>query len=286
MAATAVVLSILTQMGRSPWYAVLFAWNPLVVIETGGMGHVDIIGALCLLLAVRSIQASRGFFAAAYLALSAAVKPPVVLLAPFLARDIGVRRASVLVVLGALLAMLYVLPLTWQRGYAGWLHTSREYSTRWEANGSIYELIKATADESDGWSVERAKRRARLLATATILGTLAAAWLLRADLSHAGYWVMLGALLTAPVSYPWYLLWVLCFVPLLGGWCGLTGLVWSTTIATSYLLWRTPDWVLPAYILATEYVPVFAALAVELFGLASGPVASPAQPACRRTAAP
>ena len=60
------------------------------------------------------------------------------------------------------------------------------------------------------------------------------------------------------------------FVPLLRGWQGITGLVWSATVGVSYLLWRTSDWVLPTRWLLVEYVPVYAALLVELASLALG----------------
>jgi hypothetical protein len=95
------------------------------------------------------------------------------------------------------------------------------------------------------------------------------AWLLRADLIQAGYWIFLVALLFAPVVYPWYLLWVLCFVPFLRGCQGLTGLIWSATVGISYLLWRTSDWILPTRWLLAEYLPVYLALLLEISWLVS-----------------
>jgi hypothetical protein len=227
------------------------------------------------------------------LALAAGVKPHVVLLAPFLLRDAlaagsRVQMKWLAVAFVSFLALVYS-PMLIQQGYKGWLKTSHLYATSWEANGSIYDLIKSTADETDGVAVQRAKDRARLLAGAAVVVTMLVAWLGRADLATAGYWIFLVALLFSPVVYPWYLLWVLCFVPLLRGWQGMTALVWAATVGVSYLLWRTSDWVLPMRWLLVEYAPVYATLAFELAWLVSS--RAPDTPAARplavsRTGAP
>ena len=74
-------------------------------------------------------------------------------------------------------------------------------------------------------------------------------------------------LICAPVVYPWYLLWILCFVPLLRGAQGLTGLVWSGTVALCYVLWRTSDWRMPPDALRWEYYPVAVMLGIEFLGI-------------------
>ena len=261
-------IAILTRSRQSPWCAVLLGWSPLFIIEAGGMGHVDIVGVLFVLLTIRSLQSHRPILATALLALAAGVKPHVVLLAPFLLRDaVGagsrVRARWLAVSFVSFLALVYS-PMLYQQGYKGWLRTSHVYATSWEANGSIYDLIKASADPTDGVAVQHAKDRARMIAAAAVVVTMLVAWFGRADFVSAGYWIFLIALLVSPVVYPWYLLWVLCFVPLLRGWQGMTALVWAATVGVSYLLWRTSDWVLPTRWLLVEYVPVYATLMVEL----------------------
>ena len=163
----------------------------------------------------------------------------------------------------AFLALVYS-PMLYQQGYKGWFKTARIYANSWEANGSIYDLIKASADENDGVSVQRAKDRARRWRASRSSSRCSSRGSAARTCATAGYWVFLVALLFSPVVYPWYLLWVLCFVPLLGGWQGMTALVWAATVGVSYLLWRTSDWVLPTRWLLVEYVPVYAALAFEL----------------------
>jgi hypothetical protein len=105
---------------------------------------------------------------------------------------------------------------------------------------------------------------ARLLAAAAVIATLLAAWRHGASPAAAGYWLCLVALLVAPVAYPWYLLWALCFVPLLGGAWGWTAIAWAGTIGLSYTMWREPVWRMTSGALLVEYAVVYAALGYEI----------------------
>jgi hypothetical protein len=112
--------------------------------------------------------------------------------------------------------------------------------------------------------MSRAKEMARLLAGAVVLGAGVIAWDAGASVATAGYVLTMAALLAAPVAYPWYALWPLCFVPFLDGRAGWSALIWSGTISISYLLWRSPDWRLSPGALLVEYVPVYTTVAMEI----------------------
>jgi hypothetical protein len=51
---TFVLCRTLLRLGRSVWWAALFAWHPLTVVETGGMGHQDALGVLLLVCGIAS----------------------------------------------------------------------------------------------------------------------------------------------------------------------------------------------------------------------------------------
>jgi hypothetical protein len=264
--ATSVVLLLLLRAAeQSAWWSVLVAWNPLVTLEIGGMGHQDVTGVLLILLCLYAMMRRRALPSVTSLALAAAVKPFAFLVAPFVLRDIEQRgRAACLFVTA--IAALYLPPLLFQHGYAGWRDTARTYSQSWEANGSVYDLIVRTfGDGDEGRANERAKQMARLLGAAAILATALAAWRFRAAPATAGYWLCLVALLVSPVAYPWYLLWALCFVPLLRGAAGWTAIVWSGTIGLSYTMWREPTWRMSSAALLAEYGLVYATLALEVW---------------------
>ncbi len=84
LASAWLLVKILQSSGQSAWWAVLFAWNPLVIVETAGMGHQDIIGVLLLLGMICMLHLRRFGAAAAALALAVGVKPISMVLLPFL----------------------------------------------------------------------------------------------------------------------------------------------------------------------------------------------------------
>jgi Glycosyltransferase family 87 len=264
------ILALLRQTNQSPWWAILFAWNPLVLIETSGMAHQDIAGILLMLLMLLAVNKRRFALSGVLLALVIGVKPIAFLLAPFLLRDAAVRWRSLVATIAAFLVTVCILalPLLYQDGLAGMLLTGRIYSQNWEANGSVYEIFKILFGSGDlGRAMVRAKEMSRLLSVSMVLLTGLGLWQSRANLAEVGYWFFLILLICAPVVYPWYLLWILCFVPLLRGPQGFTGLVWSGTVALCYVLWRTSDWRMPPDALRWEYYPVAAMLGIEFLGI-------------------
>ena len=80
--------------------------------------------------------------------------------------------------------------------------------------------------------------------------------LLQPDLGTAIVFVgiFLAMLLASPVVYPWYVLWLLCFVPLMRSNAGLAGVVFSGTVIVSYLLWHSNAWTLSTTWQLVEYV--------------------------------
>jgi hypothetical protein len=276
---TALLISILHRGGHSAWWAVLFAWNPLAVIETGAMAHVDGLGVMLLIACVWMHQQKRFACAGIMLALAAGAKPQAAILLPWLLRDVWTssadplsrRRTACRLVsaFAAILFLVYVPALAYQHGYRGFLATAREYSSRWEFNGSVYETMKAYFGQGDnGLAMERAKASARLLAQAAIVLTALILWRRRATMIEAGYWLYLVGLLVSPVVYPWYLLWMLSLIPLLRQSSGWTGLVWCATVGVSYIVWHEPQWIVPKWAALVEYVPVYLALTIELAWIA------------------
>ena len=274
---TALLLLCLHRLGRSPWYAALFGWNPLTMIECAGQGHIDIIGTFFIVLALTQTMRGRFGIAAIAVALASGIKPQAAALLPFVAMAAwqrgrsGRRSAGVLVVGLIALIVVYAPLLVSPANWHGWRETMDVYALSWEANGSIYELITAGFRGGDGRTLEDAKMLARVLAG---VGTFIAFYLClrnRLPPADAAYWLALIPLLLAPVVYPWYLLWGLGVVPLLTRTAGWTMLAWAATSGLSYHLWLEPQWSLSWPWALAEYAPVYLALAVEIRALAISP---------------
>lgn len=260
IACTAVMLALLRQQNASAWWAVLFAWNPLVTLEFGGMGHQDVLGALFLLLMLLCMTKRQDRAAGIMLALAAGVKPFVLLLWPLL--YVKSRRGAIACIVA--LAFVY-LPMLYQHGYLGWLATIKTYGTQWEFNGASHELIKLIFGcGPTGWEAQHAKEASRALA---MIGPLIIALLAarrNVDFVTGAYWIMLAQLLLSPVLYPWYLVWCLMFVPLLKG-RGWATLALTSLAGVSYVVLRSPEWFVPWPYMLLEYLPVYVLLAWEIF---------------------
>jgi hypothetical protein len=235
--------------GRIAWYA----WNPLVLLEVSGMGHVDALGVAATVGAVLALTQGREVLSGIWAAAGALAKIVPVAALPMWTRQSGVRLLGTASVLIAA-AVLPVIAAT--GGIPPGLLT---YGLSWEFNGPIYEPLWRLMDTAGlapaiARGVEALERRTeiwyawdwvypylypQLLAKLLLAAGMAGAVLrsLRETDPVAGTGRLFGTLLLLSATvYPWYLLWVLPWAALLRqrAWLALSGL-----ILLSYL---TPLW--------------------------------------------
>lgn len=265
----AVMVRILESRGMTPWLAVLLVWNPLLLMEAAGTGHVDVIGILLILVMLRMLQTGKPALATLAFCLACGIKPIAVLFAPLVIRQIWLLRdwkhaqrsiGMVAVVLG----LIYLPIMSVESGLSSWLNAIKAYAQLERANSAALAVLGDNAFS-------------RMLPAFVAVGMLL--WALRRQSSIEGacYWIMLATLLVSPLALPRMVLWPLCFVPLLRRSFGWGALAWSATVAFAYVMWQYPAGELPGRILAAEYLPVLLALAVQLGEVrARQPIAAPA----------
>lgn len=227
---------------------VLYAWNPLAIVESAGSGHVEPLGLLLVVLAVAWIARGKGFRAAA--ALGAAIQAkllPLILLPGFIRR----LRTSALVVGGAVVVVMaapYAIRGPWIGG------GTLAYAERWEHGAVLFAGVRrvyATLDLTPVLKAGIAWAQARWgsgspafwdvlykhvwpdnLARVTVI-VVALAWAIAqsfraaVNAAHEARLAIGAALLLAPTMHPWYILWVLPFAvaEVAGGWLLLGALV-------------------------------------------------------------
>ena len=245
-----VVGRLLRRRGVPSAYTVLFAWNPLVIIETGHSGHLDAMAAFFVVLAIDLWESKRRLWAGAVLGAAVLVKYLGLAMIPWLARR---RHLAVLAVMLVVVVAGY-LPFS---SAGSRLFTSlREYSANWWFNSPPFIALS-------GFLGDPAVTR-RLLAAGAIAFALAAAQRER-DIARYAYLVIGCALVVSPTVYPWYLIWImplLCLFPN-RAWIGFSGLV-----MLSYGVWdvynESGAWFVPTWLLAIEYVPFYLLLLTGL----------------------
>jgi hypothetical protein len=231
--------ALLRRRGLPPERLLLYYWNPLVVVECYGSGHVDLAAAALLVAALALLEGSRherARQAAAGAALGAAVLVKLVplLLLPALARRRAWRAIAAAAAIGALLYVPFrgAGPMLWEG--------LRTYARHWEYNGPVYAAIRPLFRDGDAPRV--------ILAAALAVAVLAIAARAR-TLSGAALASWTAFLLLSPTVYPWYLIPAIALLPLHPD----PGLfLFSGTAALTYLplplfritgVWRLPGWI-------------------------------------------
>ena len=246
----AVLLAWLRSTRRSPWLALVYAWNPLVILEVAHSGHVDALGALWIAVAAWMLSTGRGMRAMIAFVLAVASKLLPIVLLPLFWKRVRIRDAAV----GALvLAALYVpfrsagaLPLGAVPNVVAFIRF----------NGPLFKAL-ASALSPQG---------AALVAVLAGLGV--AAWMRAtrpADDPAAWAWPMAVSLAAAPVIYPWYLLYL---TPFLFTTAALPLIVWTYSVLPVYVVWdlsrQGQRWIVPSWVMWIEYGVVLTVLTVPM----------------------
>ena len=276
-----VLLDVLRCTRQAAHLVLAFAWNPLLAIEVAGSGHIDIVGALLLLVSAAALVRRWRATAAVALGLAIAVKFLPVVLLPLYWKRIRIRDA---VPGAAVVGLLYIPFLNHGRIPIGSLGT---YVQTFRFNGPVFAALDRVAPPQ------------LLVGLAVLVGLVTATWLRSTTPEgspdkgilttedtefHGGdatvfplcdsapsvvrsfefAWPMAASLVCAPVVFPWYLLWLL---PFLMSPSTLLIVIWTVSIIPTYVQWHLrslgrPWGALPGWVMLLEYGCVTIAVAI------------------------
>ena len=233
------LFDILRRSGQPTHWILAYAWNPLLATEVAGSGHIDIVGALLLVISFAALIRRGRTVAAVTFALAVAVKFLPVVLLPLYWKRVRVRDALLAI---AVLALAYMPFLDHGRIPTGSLGT---YLQSFRFNDPIFAIFERVAAPNI------------IAGFAALVGFLIAIWLRNKSATPRANdfaWPMAASLLCSPVVYPWYLLWLLPFARSIPT---LPLIVWTVSILPTYIVWHLRaagrPWVLPAWVLLVEY---------------------------------
>ncbi len=235
-----VLLDVLRCNRQGAHLVLAYAWNPLLAIEVAGSGHIDIVGALLLLVSVAALGRRWRATAAVGFGLAVAVKLLPIVLLPLYWKRVRIRDAALA---AAVVGLLYVPFLNHGRIPIGSLGT---YVQSFRFNGPVFAALDQVAPPQ------------LLAGLAVFVGLVTAIWLRSAvpEWSPDVFaWPMAASLLCAPVVFPWYLLWLL---PFLTSASTLLIIVWTVSIIPTYVMWHLrplgrPWGALPGWVMLLEY---------------------------------
>jgi hypothetical protein len=248
LAIVLVLFDVLHRSGQGAHWVLAYAWNPLLATDVAGSGHIDIVGALLLLVSVAALGRRWRAVAALAFGLAVAVKFLPIVLLPLYWRRVRLRDGALAAVV---VALLYVPFFNHGRIPIGSLGT---YVQRFRFNDPVFAAL------------ERVTPPQLVVGLAVLVGFFTAFWL-RSKAptwsSDAFAWPMAASLLCAPVVYPWYLLWLLPFVRSAST---VPIIIWTVSIIPTYYVWHLRTlgrpWLVPWWIMLLEYGSVAAAGAI------------------------
>jgi hypothetical protein len=247
------LLAVLKHFHADRSWLLLYAWNPLVVVELGISGHLDGLMIPLVLLAFFLSFRQRVRFAGLALGAATLIKLYPALLLPVLLR----RRAwALLIAWGLVVATGYAL--FWDVGSKVLGYLPR-YATPYEFyNLSLRHLLTWLV----GFIALEPYRYVQAMGVSLLL--LAMAWSLRSVAQAEPTAIRCGIALIAlyllvvsPSVFPWYLLWLLALATVVRSWLTPAWVYWSWSVNVDYLetLFGRESPIL--WLRLVEYVPLY-----------------------------
>lgn len=254
---------LLKSFQLSAHRSLIYALNPLLIIEIVGNLHYEGAMIFFLLLGLWWLQKENFVPAAVAIALSIAAKLLPLLFLPFFIKRLGLRRSLLFFSLMGITLLLLFLPLVNGVFLQNFGNSLDLYFRKFEFNGSIYYFFRWIGFQLKGYNTIASL--GPLLAFTTFLGITTAAYL---DNDHS--WRTLpGRALFAICLYlfctttvhPWYVALpvVLC---LFTNW--RFPILWSALILLTYINYSYAVYFENLWIVSLEYTFVFAFLIWEI----------------------
>ncbi len=251
------IAALAVALGRrpeAPKLLLLYAWNPLVVVEFAWSGHVD---AAAVAISTWAIVAARKRYPVAAVALAsiaAGIKLFPALLLPGLLRQVRARAGWGIPVAVAIAGFApYV-----SSGVPGWFIGLRTYARHWEFNSLPLLALRVLVDDPIV---------VRLILGAALVMTLVAATLGRRDPADSAVAVLGVCIALNPTVHPWYVTWPLPAAILAERPPRVACLVGTLAVLASYVVLvareTTGVWRLPRSWLTLEWIIVGVALGAE-----------------------
>ena len=246
------VCLLLLQRNKNPAMCVVYAWNPLVMVEYAHSGHMDSLAMFFLVLGAWLVVRGHPGLGISSLAYSGLSKYFSAVLIPYFL--FNKRYWAWIGLYPAILTLGYMAFIGSPSGLVSSLYV---YATQWEFNSMSYVVLSALIGDQK-----------------LVRGLLFAAWVgfscyqgyRQPDLLRYIYIVIGFMLLLTPTLHPWYVCWIVPFLCVFPNraWIAFTGLA-----PISYWVWvhyaATGVWSLESETLLLEYVPFYGLLMFETF---------------------
>ncbi len=275
-----VLFLILKFLERSLAWALVYAWNPLVVIEFAGSGHGDSAGIFFLMLGIYLAMRARSIWSGVFLSLSFLAKFIAVIFLP-LVEDVRSRWKEILIALALFAAVVFVLYYPFLDEGVQVFAGLRSYAATWEFNSSLYAPVydylqkyfmnDPAPNTFLGWATEnKARSAAKFAVFCAGFCFFTGVWIhhvrksyegQKENILHAAYLILGAFTLLNPAAHPWTVIWIVPFL------CFFPNPAWMLLTGTIFLSYRVLSgsatggaWNESSEIRMWEYVPFYSIL--------------------------
>lgn len=259
-----VMKKLLDHFSLSPKWLLIYALNPLVILEIIGNLHFEGVMIFFLLWAYYLFLKEKLWMAACCFLLAVNTKLVPLIIMPYLVFSLGWKRSAGFIGILAAGTLALHIPFLDQAFINNFTNSLGLYFQSFEFNASIYYLVKWLGFQVKGYNIiQTAGPRLAILGTIFII---ILSWIYRwASLKNLPvmYVILLGIYyLFSTTVHPWYVTSLLAFVPLAGLWYPV---VWSALIPLTYITYVTSAYTENLWLVAFEYVIVLAVIGFDWY---------------------
>ncbi len=256
LASIGALVTGLERRERAPAHVLLYAWNPLVLVEFAWSAHVDVAAVALATWAIVVAAKRREAASLVLVSIATGIKLFPALLLPALLRRATTRRSWAIPVAIAIIGSVpYV-----SSGMPAWFRGLRIYARDWEFNGLPYLLCRAVVHDPM-W--------ARLILFVTLTATTVVVTARRSKPADCAVGVLAACVAMSPTVHPWYVTWPLPAAVLSDRPPRVACLLATLVVLVAYVVLvvreATGIWRLPQAWLLLEWSVVIVAFMVEHF---------------------
>ena len=260
----AVLYKIARRLNAPAGSILIYAFNPLVIIELTGNLHPEAFMILFLLLAIYLLMRERQILSALSFGLAVGTKLVPLIFLPLLIKRLGlVKSLRYFAIVGAATVLLF-LPFISFQSISNFISGLSLYFKVFEFNASIYYIARWIGYQITGYNVIAFS--GMILAILSFLAIVILSYrektLTWASLFSHMLFCAAAYLLFATTAHPWYLTPLIAFSVFS---LYRYALVWSLLIVLSYSAYQTLPYSENLWLVAVEYVLLGALLIYETF---------------------
>lgn len=236
----------------------VYALNPLIILELAGNIHFEALMICFLTAAIYFLLTQKYLRSAVFFALAVAAKIWPLMLLPFLIKRLGFKKAGIYGAIVLLVFALLFLPFYTPAAAKDFSTSLNLYFSTFEFNAGLYYLLKWLT----AFGYPEKLLIQKLLPAAVVLVILISSFVYRKEkLLPAFLFAFTTYFLFTTTLHPWYI------TPLIAL-SVLTGyrfpILWSAFIFTTYITYRDTSYTQNYILITLEYVVVISCLLFEL----------------------